>query len=244
MFFGFNLSEIFMFPIKDAEARKYLFIGALVVLAGSIIPVLPLLVLMGYSVIIARQVLRGESPRMVAWEDWGDMFKNGAKIFGVRMIYSVPIFLITIPLIFISIGLPIFASTLDSREAELFFVAFPLLITGMMCILIPISLPLAILIPAAEIHSIEKDDFSAAFQFKEWWQILRANLSGFIAAFAIYYVVSMVLAIIMQLLFATVILACLLIVFIPAMTAYLSIIMYVMSAIAYCEGKAKLAHVA
>lgn len=244
MFFGFNLSEIFMFPIKDAEARKYLFIGALVVLAGSIIPVLPLLVLMGYSVIIARQVLRGESPRMVAWEDWGDMLKNGAKLFGVRIIYSIPILLITIPLIFISVGLPIVATTLDSREAELFFVAFPLLIMGMMCILVPISLPLAILIPAAEIHSIEKDDFSAAFQFKEWWQILRANLSGFIAAFAIYYVVSMALAIIMQLLIATVILSCLLIVFMPAMTAYLSMIMYVMTAIAYREGKAKLAQVA
>jgi hypothetical protein len=244
MFFGFNLSEIFMFPIKDAEARKHLFVGVLVALAGFIIPILPFFALMGYSVLIARQVLRGESPRMVAWEDWGDMFKNGAKLFGVRMVYSIPIFLITIPLIFISLGLPIFATTLDSREAELFFTLFPLLIMGLMCILVPISLPLAILIPAAEIHSIEKDDFSAAFQFKEWWQVLRTNLSGFIAAFAIYYVLSMVLVIIMQLLIATVILSCLLIVFMPAMTAYLSILMYVMIAIAYREGKAKLAQVA
>jgi hypothetical protein len=54
----------------------------------------------------------------------------------------------------------------------------------------------------------------------------------------------MVLVIIMQLLIATVILSCLLIVFMPAMTAYLSILMYVMIAIAYREGKAKLAQVA
>jgi len=99
MFFGFNLSEIIMFPIKDAEARKYLFIGALISLAGFIIPVLPFFVLMGYSVLIARQVLRGESPRMIAWEDWGDMFKNGAKLFGLRMIYSLPIIILVIPVV-------------------------------------------------------------------------------------------------------------------------------------------------
>lgn len=115
---------------------------------------------------------------------------------------------------------------------------------GFMCLIIPISLPLAVIIPAAEMHSIEKDEFSAAFQFKEWWQILRANLGGFIAAFAVYYVLSMALSIIMQVLIATVILSCLLIIFLPAMTAYLSILMYVMTAIAYREGKAKLAHVA
>lgn len=244
MFFGFNLSEIIMFPIKDAEARKHLFIGALISLAGFIIPILPFFVLMGYSVLIARQVLRGESPRMVAWEDWGDMFKNGAKLFGVRMIYSLPIIILVIPVVLISFIMPIAAANMNSADAEAIFILFPLLMFGFMCLIIPISLPLAVIIPAAEMHSIEKDEFSAAFQFKEWWQILRANLGGFIAAFAIYYVLSMVLSIIMQVLIATVILSCLLIIFLPAMTAYLSILMYVMTAIAYREGKAKLAQVA
>lgn len=244
MFFGFNLSEILMFPVKDAEARKYLLIGALVSLAGFVIPILPYLVLLGYAALIARQVLRGESPRMIPWEDWGGMFTNGAKLFGVRMIYSIPILILMVPLMLMSFAMPFVVTSMDSADAEAFFVLFPLLMFGIMCLIIPVSLPLAVIIPAAEIHSIEKDDFSAAFQFKEWWQVLRANLGGFIAAFAIYYIASMILAVIMQILVATIILSCLLIVFLPAMTAYLTIVMYVTVAIAYREGKAKLAQVA
>jgi hypothetical protein len=97
MFFGINLNEIFMFPIKDAEARKHLLIGALVALAAFFIPILPYLAIVGYSALIARQVLRGESPRMIAWEDWSGMLTSGLKLFGVRMIYSIPIFLLTLP---------------------------------------------------------------------------------------------------------------------------------------------------
>jgi hypothetical protein len=54
----------------------------------------------------------------------------------------------------------------------------------------------------------------------------------------------MLVAIVIQILFATVILACLLIVLIPASTVYLTLITYAATAIAYREGKAKLAHIA
>lgn len=244
MFFGINLQEILTFPFKDNEARKHLLVGSLVALSAFVIPVLPYLALMGYAVLVARQILRGESPRMVAWDDWGSLLTDGLKLFGVRMVYSIPIFLLVIPIILVSFILPVFATTLDSREAEAFFILFPLLITGLICILIPISIPLAVLIPVAELHTVEKGEFSAAFQFKEWWQVFRANLGGFIAAFGVYYIVSMLVAILIQILAATVILSCLLILIVPASTAYLTLITYAATATAYRAGKEKLANAA
>jgi mannose/fructose/N-acetylgalactosamine-specific phosphotransferase system component IID len=50
----------------------------------------------------------------------------------------------------------------------------------------------------------------------------------------------MVLAIGMQILIATLILACLLFILMPAMTIYLTLIMYTTVAIAYRDGRAKL----
>lgn len=241
MFFGINLNEVLMFPIKDAEARKHLLIGALVALAAFIIPVLPYLAIVGYSALIARQVLRGESPRMIPWEDWSGMLTNGLKLFGVRMIYSLPIILLALPVMLIGFAVPFVAAGMDSREAEIFFVLFPLIITGFICLIIPLSIPLALIIPAAEIHTVDTDNFSAAFQFKDWWGIFRANLSGFIAAFGVYYIASILFAIIMQVLMATVILSCLLIVIMPASTIYMSLVMYAAVATAYRDGKAKLA---
>lgn len=241
MFFGYDLKEIFMFPFRDAEARKHLLIGGLVSLAAFFIPILPYLALFGYSVIIARQALKGESLRMVPWEDWGGMLKDGAKLFGVRIIFSIPILILVIPLFVASFAMPFIAENMDSASADSLFTLMFILIMGIFCILIPISLPLAVLIPAAEMHMVEHDDFSAAFRFKEWWPIFRANLGGFIAAFGIYYIASIALTIIMQILLVTVILSCLLIVILPAMTIYLTLIMYATVGIAYRQGKAKLA---
>jgi hypothetical protein len=240
MFFGFDLKELFMFPVKDEQARKYLLIGALVALAGFFIPILPYLVLIGYSVQIARQVLRGEAPHMIPWEDWSGMLKDGAKLLGVRLVYSIPILIVASPLMLGGIAMPFMAESMNSSEVDTFIAIFSIIMMGGMCILIPISLPLAVIIPVAEMHVVDNDDFAAGFRFKAWWGILRANLGGFIAAFAIYYVISMVLAIGMQILIATLILACLLFILMPAMTIYLTLIMYTTVAIAYRDGRAKL----
>jgi|CXWL01.1.fsa_nt_gi hypothetical protein len=241
MFFGFDLKEIFMFPFKDAEARKRLLVGGLVSIAAFFIPILPYLVLFGYAVIIARQVLRGESPRMVPWEAWSGMLKDGAKLFGIRMIFSIPILILAMPLFAASFAMPFIAENMDSGSADSLIMLMSILMLGTFCILIPISLPLAVLIPAAEMHMIDNNDFAAGFRFKEWWKIFRANLGGFIAAFGIYYIVSMALVIVMQILAATLIFACLMFVLIPAMTIYLTLVMYVTIAIAYRDGKLKLA---
>lgn len=240
MFFGFDLKELFMFPFKDEEARKYLLIGGLVAVAAFFIPVLPYLVLIGYSAQISKQVLKGEQPHMIPWEDWGGMLKEGLRLFGIRMIYSLPILIITMPVFVMGIAMPFIAEGMNSNDAEGLIAVFSLLMVAGMCLIIPISIPLIVIIPAVEMHVIEKDNFSAGFQFKEWWQILRANLGGFIAAFGIYWALSMVLSFAMQILMLTFILACLLIILIPAMTIYLSLVMYATSAIAYRDGREKL----
>ena len=241
MFFGYDLKQIFMFPFKDADARKYLLVGGLVSIAAFFIPVLPYLVLFGYAAILARQVLRGEEPRMVPWEDWGEMLKDGAKLFGVRMIFTLPILILATPLMIGGIAMPFIAEGMNSGEVDTFIAIFTVIMMGSMCILIPLSIPLALIIPAAEMHVVGNNDFAAGFRFKEWWPILRANLGGFIVAFGIYYIASFVLMFVIQILAITLIFACFMFILIPAMTIYLTLVMYVTNAIAYRDGKAKLA---
>lgn len=241
MFFGINLQELFYFPFKDADARKQLSIGTLVSLSAFIIPILPFLVLTGYAVQIARQVLKNESPRMVAWENWSDFFKDGAKVFGVRIVYTLPILLLILPLMISSFILPITSSNAGSPESDPFFFVFMAIFAVTMCLIIPISIVVGLLVPVAEMHVVEKGEFSAGFRLREWWAIFRANTGGFIAAFAVYYLASMAIAIVTQILFVTVILACLVPIVLPASTLYIILIMYVSVAQAYRDGKNKLA---
>lgn len=241
MFFGFDLKEIFMFPIKDEQARKHLLMGCLVGLAALVIPIFPYLVLFGYAVRIAKQVLNNESPHMIAWDDWGGLAKDGIKVFGIRMIFALPIIILVVPFFLAMTLLPLIMSSSSSSDMEAFIPIFMLLMVGGFCIIIPLSIPLALIIPAAEMYAVEKDDFAAGFRFREWWPIFRANISGFIAAFAIYYISAMAFTFVIQILGATIILACLMFVLLPLMTVYITLIMYVTIAQAYREGKVKLA---
>jgi hypothetical protein len=241
MFFGFDLKEIFMFPFKDEEARKHLLIGCLVGLAAFVIPILPYLVLFGYCVRIAKQVLNNESPHMIAWDDWGGLAKDGIKMFGIRMIFSLPILIVAIPFFLAMIIMPLVMGSSSSSDMDALFPIFMLFMFGGFCIIFPLSIPFALITPAAEMYAVEKDDFAAGFHFREWWPIFRANLSGFIAAFAIYYVATFALTMVLQILWVTLIFACLMFILLPLMTVYLTLIMYVTIAQAYKDGKEKLA---
>jgi hypothetical protein len=244
MLSGIDLNQIFTFPFKDAESRKYFLIGCAVALAGFIIPVIPYLLLFGYAARIAKQIFNGEAPRMIAWDDWEGMLKDGARMFGVRMVYSLPLLILVIPLALMGMGLPIIMANVNSADAEAIIVIFSMIMLAVMCLIIPISLPLAAIIPAAEMHAVDKNEFAAGFRFGEWWAIFRANLGGFVAAFAIYYVASLILTIALQIIIATLILSCLLPILLPGISMYITLIMYVTIAQAYKIGKEKLAQTA
>lgn len=241
MFFGFDLKEILYFPFKDAESRKQLLIGSLVSLAAFIIPIVPYFILYGYTVQLMRQVFKNEKPHMVAWDNWGELLKDGLKLFGVRFVYGLPIMIVVLPLMITSIFLPVVTSNSSSPESDPFFLIFMGVFALTMCLVFPFALVLGLVIPAAEAHVVETGEFAASFRIKEWWAIFRANISGFLAAFGIYYLLSMALAIGIQILVATVVLSCLLPILLPVLTIYIVLIMYVTVAQAYRDGKAKLA---
>ena len=241
MFFGIDLNQIFTFPFKDAEARRYFLIGCFISLAAFIIPVFPYFVLFGYAIRIVKQIMNNEPPRMVAWDDWDLMFRDGVKIFGIRMIYSIPIIVLAVPLFISMIGMTIFLGNASSSELDALIPISMLIFFGIMCVLIPISLTLAVIIPAAEMYVVENDEFAAGFRIKAWWPIFRANISGFIAAFMVYYLSAMAFGFAIQVIGATLIFACLMPFLLPAMTMYLSLIMYTTIAQAYKVGKEKLA---
>lgn len=244
MFAGTDLTQILLFPVKDSESRRYFFIGCAVALAGFIIPIVPYLLLFGYAAQIATQIFKGETPRMTAWNDWGRLLQDGARVFGVRMAYALPVLVLAFPMMAAGIAMPIIMDNVNSSELEAVMAIFVLVMLLFGCLITLLSLPLGLVIPAAEMHAVAKNEFAAGFRFREWWGIFRANLGGFVLTFVIIYAASMVLTIIMQILIATLILACLLPLFIPAITTYVTLVMYAMIAQAYKVGRDKLAETA
>ena len=66
-----QIKAILFFPIRDSYSRKQLLIASLIMLAGTIIPLIPIFFLMGYAARIARQiVLEKKEPSMTEWDNW------------------------------------------------------------------------------------------------------------------------------------------------------------------------------
>jgi hypothetical protein len=236
MIANFNLSQLFSFPVKDDESRKNFLIAALVYLAAFIIPILPIIVIMGYTARIMRQAINGESPHMPAWDDWESMFKDGLYLMGVRLVYALPVFILLIPLFLGTFFIPMFAEA-SHGSSDQFLLAFPLFFALFFLILFPFSLALGIILPAAESHVVANGDFAAGFRIREWWPIFRANWAGFVIAYLIAMVASFALTLIIQFAMITIILICILPFIMPAITAYLTLIMYTAFAQAYKDGK-------
>ncbi|MEW5940770.1 MAG: DUF4013 domain-containing protein [Chloroflexota bacterium] len=236
---NFNLSELFLFPVKDDEARKNFLIATLVYLAAFIIPILPLIVVTGYTARIIRDVVNSESPSMPKWDDWESMLKDGLVLFGVRLVYMLPLFVIFFPLFFAMTALPIWMDASGGSEDQIvpIFIVFGL---ATLCIF-PISLAFGIIVPAAETHTAVHNDFAAGFRFREWWPIFRANVGGFILAYLIAVIAAMILSTLVGIAMMTIILFCIMPIVMPATSAYITFVMYAAYAGAYKQGKDRLA---
>ena len=243
MLFGFNLNDLFIFPFQDQEARKHFLIGCLIYLAGFFIPIIPWLIVAGYNTILIRQVLNGEKPHLVKWENWEALLKDGARLIGVRLIYSSPLLILLAAIFVLSFVFPFFSVLIqnsDNQSMGAMYLVWVLLLMGTSLVIMPLSLAIGLIVPAAEIHMIAKDDFSAGFQVKEWWLIFKNNWGGFVVALAIVYAVAMVMSFAMQILFITFVLICLLPLFIAVISVYSAVIQYVAYAKAYKDGQDKL----
>ncbi len=241
MLLGFDLNQLFLFPVRDGEARKQFLIGALIYLAGSIVPVVPLVLASGYTARIMRQVLNGEPPRMTAWDRWEEFLQDGIRMFGVRLIYMAPLLLFLMPIMAVTFTMPFWMEAVSSSDADAFLALIPLAVAGAFMFIVPLSFALGLITFAAETHVVQTAEFAAAFRFREWWDVFRKNWGGFLVAFAISYAVSMALTVVMQIAIITIILICLLPLILPGITMYTTLVMYAAIAKAYKDGKDRLA---
>jgi hypothetical protein len=205
---GLNaIQDLFSFPFRDAQWKNKLLIGSALMFGGTIIPVLPLVPVLGYGARImrsaaARQVARptaqeynaeGEpigplvvpAPTLPEWEDWNDLFMDGLRQLGVMLIINLPLILLYIIgfglYMAIQIGAVMEQVTRNPREFPfmiLIGMGVLFLTMGLSFILAPITY---IFLPVASAHVAVNRRFSALFEVKRWFQILRTNIGGYLA---------------------------------------------------------------
>ena len=233
-----DISQILIFPFQDQQWVKKIAIASVLVFI-SFIPILPIVLLLGYMAEIIRRIaVNKESPSLPEWDDLGIFFQDGFRLFGAGLIYMIPPALLMIagyagmfiPLIIMETGV------VGQGQGLLMMIAGYVAGFGLMGIGALISMVTGIVLPVAGAHAAVKRDFSAALKFGEIGNILKANWSGFLVAFLILIGGSVVLYYGSYFLIATVILCCLYPFVICVVVAYLAVVGAALFGEAYRDG--------
>jgi hypothetical protein len=238
-----NLQETLLFPVRDAEARKQFLIACLVMLASFFIPLLPMILIVGYSMKVMRQVIdEHKAPSMPQWQgsDWSEMFLDGLRLYGVQLIFTIPLLLLMgVGMLSLLAGSLSITALSEESTRSLAPIGILFFVIGIALIMVfsLLSLPYGVILSAVAPHVAAKRSFAAGFELREWWPILRKGLGQFILAYAVSFAVSFVFIIIMQVAMITFVLMCIIPFIMIPYTVYLMLIGNALYAEAYTAGQ-------
>jgi len=163
-----DFARPFTFVFEDEKWLEKIALVAIV----SLIPVVGILVLLGWGLDITRRVIRDERPWLPEL-DFGRHLGDGFKGFIIGLVYSVP-------MIVLAILSTIFGVALDNASSDFASVILVLLMVCVVLLIFLYGLVLNLLAPAAYARFAATDTLRAAFQFGEVWRTVTGNPGGYL----------------------------------------------------------------
>ena len=148
----------------------------------SIIPIVNF-ALVGYLIVIMRNVSERNPQPLPEWDNFGDKFLKGLILVVAGLIYALPALILFCPLVF----LPFTRTSSEGQNAVAgLFAGTAFLLT---CAFVIYALVISFLFPAINLNFARKGTFGACFEFGEIWRIMSRNLGDYVVAWLIALVV-------------------------------------------------------
>jgi uncharacterized protein DUF4013 len=177
---SFDFVRPLAFVFEDPRWVPKVLLGGLFILASIFI--IGAFFVYGYMARLVRNVIEGQQHPLPEWDDLGDFFAEGFKLFVVGLVYTIPIALLIAILI---IPVAIMSNVGDNDAVRTFG---GMSVSCVWCLIFPLGLALALWLPAALLMVITSGQFSAAFDFTHIARFIRANIGNYILAFVVWLV--------------------------------------------------------
>lgn len=175
----FDFGKPFTYVFDDPRWLQKILVGGLFYLLGFLI--IGWFFIFGYVAQTARNIIAGEPRPLPEWEDLGGFFSEGARLFGVMLVFVLPI-LVVVMMIMIPAGI---ISAVDNEGLQA-------LSSGMAgclsCLMVPISLAMMFFVPGSLLFAVVEQRFGAAFEFGRIWVFIRENVGNYLLAVVIYFI--------------------------------------------------------
>ena len=242
-----SLRRLFRFPFEGPGWQTKILVGSAFVLANSILPLIPGILVGGYVLRVMRQTIDGKEPALPAWDDWGKMLVDGLRMMVINLVYFLPALLV------FTIGMGLyFAGTLYLPMAAAMgeapgegMASYGMVLTGSMVALFLsmsvgtlLALLAVIALPAATAHFAAEDRLAAAFHLRQWWRMISADKLGYFISLVIVAGLASVLYLAIRLAYYTLVLCCLIPVLAAPLGFFVSLVWSALFGQTYRESKA------
>lgn len=173
----FDFGKPFTYVFDDPQWLQKILIGGLFYLASFLL--IGWFFILGYTARVVRNVIADVKLPLPEWDDLGGFFNEGVRLFGISLIYSMPI------LFLVAIMIP--ASILgDTDNAALQVMGS---VAGCVaCLFVPLMIVTMIFLPAALLFAVVEQRFGAAFEFGRIWLFVRNNIGNYLLAIVIHII--------------------------------------------------------
>ena len=180
---AYEFGRPFTFVFDDPEWVPKVLIGGLFVLASFVI--VGIFFLLGYMARLMRNVIAGVPRPLPAWDDLGEYFNEGLRLFGVSLVYTLPVVILAI-----AVGIP--AGIMSGVDDEMARNLGGCALGSIWCLLVPASFAIMLFLPAALLWAVTQQRFAAAFEFGEIWSFIKSNIGNYLLAIVVYLVADFV----------------------------------------------------
>ncbi len=177
-----DFNKVFSYQFEDKQWISKLGIGAVI----SIVPILNF-ALSGYIVGIIRNVMNGSTELLPNWDDLGKKLSDGLILFGVGLVYALPLIIIFLP-----IGIIAVASLLSGNNnlqdiGHMIAGVGSVLLYCLLCLILIYALALSVIYPAILVIFAREGTFSSCFKFREVFDLVSRNASPFFIAWILTF---------------------------------------------------------
>jgi len=184
-----DYGKAFSFVFEDKDWIKKIAIGALV----SFVPIVNF-ALGGYSLEIMRRVYQGEMALLPEWDQFGEYIKKGLMAVAVWIVYLLPVIIIQVCALVTQFGLAAAASSGSGDTADMIGSAIGVVSICFTCLTVILAIAGALLAQPAMGILADTGQIGPALRFADAWNLLRANIGGYVVSLLILGVASLILA--------------------------------------------------
>jgi hypothetical protein len=175
----FDFGKPFSYVFDDPDWLTKILIGGLFYIAGFLL--IGWFFILGYVARTTRNIVAGHPRPLPEWDNLGDYFGEGLRLFGVLLCTVIPITLL-------AVGIMVPAGVLGSMDNEGAQAIGGLVSGGIVCLFVPITLTLWFFMPAMLLFAAVEQRFGAAFEFGRIWGFVKQNIGNYVLALVVYLI--------------------------------------------------------